>query len=190
MASDTLRSSTTAALRRYYTEDPVEKRHLKRMLALVEIGGDPFARDHFEPGHFTASAFVVSPDRSRVLLILHRKLKRWLQPGGHIDLDDGDPQRASMREVQEETGLQRLRPLGDGLLDVDVHAIPPLGDEPGHEHFDLRYCFTSDEQGSDESDEIDGLQWVALTEVASLKTDDSVRRAAARLLDRWRSVQA
>ena len=66
---------------------------------------DPTDRDRFVPGHFTASGFVVSPDGSSLLLIHHRRLDRWLQPGGHIDPEDASPIAAAAREVTEETGV-------------------------------------------------------------------------------------
>ena len=51
---------------------------------------------------FTASVFIVNGDA--VLLGKHEKFHRWLQPGGHIELDE-DPNEAALREVKEETGL-------------------------------------------------------------------------------------
>ena len=49
---------------------------------------DAFKRSLFNPGHFTASAFVFSPERDAVLLIKHTFLRLWLQPGGHIEEND------------------------------------------------------------------------------------------------------
>src|SRR5258706_12466368 len=64
-----------------------------------------FHRDHL-PGHITASAWIVNEDFSKVLLILHAKLGRWLQPGGHADGDENVLSVAS-REAEEETGLTK-----------------------------------------------------------------------------------
>jgi 8-oxo-dGTP pyrophosphatase MutT (NUDIX family) len=115
------------------------------MLALLDVPGDPFARDHFVPGHFTASAFVLSPARDALLLIHHSKLHRWLQPGGHVDAGDPDVLFAAQREVEEEVGLVDLSPAepGAGLFDADVHRIPARRAEPEHEHFDLRFAFVA-----------------------------------------------
>jgi len=151
------------------------------MLALVEVDGDPFSRRHFVPGHFTASAFVLSPDNARLLLILHRKLGRWLQPGGHIDPDDASVMAATRREVSEETGIEAMVSLGEALLDVDVHAIPTLAGEPAHAHFDLRFLFRARSWTLGDSAEIDGIRWVLRGEVAQLQTDASVLRALARI---------
>src|SRR4051794_26954283 len=95
-------------LERHSPFDPQEAAHLRRMLALCDAPGDAFGRGQFEPGHFTASAFVLSPDSSSLLLILHGKLQRWLQPGGHVDAEDVDILAAARREVEEEVGLSGL----------------------------------------------------------------------------------
>ena len=56
-------------------------------------------------GHFTASAFVISKDNRRLLMVHHNILKRYLQPGGHIDKNDRNPLDAAKRELFEETGI-------------------------------------------------------------------------------------
>ncbi|RKZ12933.1 NUDIX hydrolase [bacterium] len=123
--------------------DALERQHLSRTLELVEGSDCCGQRDHFKPGHLTASGSVLSPDRRSVLLIEHAKLERWLQPGGHLEADDADFKEAARREVREETGLEHLDtdPRLEGLFDVDVHLIPSHGGDPEHLHFDLRYLF-------------------------------------------------
>lgn len=162
------------------------------MLELLENSDRPDSRSQFEPGHFTASGFVLSADGGRVLLIFHGKLKLWLQPGGHIDGSDPSPEAAAMREVMEETGVKKLR-LAPGfpqIIDIDIHDIPPntKKGEPAHEHFDVRYCFWAlDESFEAASDALDA-KWVALDEVDSLQSDESVVRAIRKLKarrDEW-----
>lgn len=137
--------ATLELLAAHQPVDATEADHRESTANLLrrDLGGalDAFARTTYVPGHLTASAFVLSADRSAVLLIWHRRLQRWLQPGGHIEPEDTDVIAAARREVAEETGIEGCIALRDGLFDVDVHAIPPRGGpsaEPGHLHYDLR----------------------------------------------------
>jgi 8-oxo-dGTP pyrophosphatase MutT (NUDIX family) len=127
-------------------------------------------------GHLTGSAWVVSPDRSRVLLTHHRKLDKWLQLGGHAD---GDPDLAAvaMREACEESGLKSLRLARTEIFDVDIHEIPSRGAVPRHLHFDLRFLI---EANPDEpltvTSESKDLQWVATENVSGLNPEESILR--------------
>ena len=91
------RASAVDSLRAYAPADSREGEFKTRMLQLLESEGDPFARTHFLPGHFTASAFVLSPSFNALYLIHHRKLERWLQPGGHVEPIDEDLLLAKIR---------------------------------------------------------------------------------------------
>ena len=166
----------------YAPDDQRERDFIARMHELSRQSS-PFARDRFEPGHFTASAFVVDPASKSLLLILHKKLGLWLQPGGHIDPDDQHAVAAARREVQEETGVLELRPLfsADAIFDVDIHAIPARKAEPGHEHFDVRFAFAAPDPSLLESAEVAAARWVPLERVASLTADESVLRAVRKL---------
>lgn len=151
----------------------------ERMLQLCDAGGEAFSRRHFQPGHFTASGFVVDPARARAVLIHHGKLHRWLQPGGHVEPDDADVVAAARRELREEVGLTEL-PLhseAPGIFDLDIHLIPPRGDEPAHQHFDVRFLFVSAAQPLHAASDARAARWVDLDAVQLLESDPSVMRA-------------
>lgn len=150
-----------------------------RALELVE-SGDSTNRNRFDPGHFTASGFVVSPDGSSLLLIHHRRLQRWLQPGGHIDPEDVSPIAAAAREVLEETGIA-TEPILEGLIDLDIHPIPARAPEPSHEHFDLRFAFRALDADVVADEEVNDAAWVPWSQIESYGVDDSVVRGAGRL---------
>lgn len=153
-----------------------------RFLELAAMPGDPLARDHFDPGHFTASGFVVSPGRDALLLVHHRRLDRWLQPGGHVDASDPSVESAARREVIEETGVE-LDVSPAGVIDLDVHPIPAGRGEPPHHHFDVRYLFVAvDTMLEIDRDEVNDAAWVALEDVVAGMGDRSVRRVAEKVL--------
>lgn len=166
--------------------DPLEANHLRRLHALLEAPADPFHRGQFEPGHVTASAFVLSPDGGSLLLILHGKLHRWLQPGGHVDALDGDVEAAARREVAEEVDLHDLTAvLAPGVpFDIDVHDIPALKNEPAHAHFDVRFLFRASSLAMRAGSDARAAQWVRLEAVQALESDASVLRAVAKLQGR------
>ena len=107
-----------------------------RILTFLDAHADALDRS-CRPGHLTASAAVVDPSRSCAAVILHRKLGRWLQPGGHAD-GDSDLAAVALREATEETRLTGLR-LVAPAIDLDVHAIPARPGEPAHVHLDVRF---------------------------------------------------
>jgi 8-oxo-dGTP pyrophosphatase MutT (NUDIX family) len=148
---------------------------------LTSPSGDPFHRAHLRPGHFTASGFVLSEDGASLLLIFHRKLERWLQPGGHFEPSDGDHIEAARREVAEEVGVQELDVIAP-LYDLDVHTIPARPSEGEHLHFDLRVLFRCRQAELQVSDEVAAAQYFRLTELVRAGSDESVARVARRLL--------
>lgn len=171
-------------LLRYARRHPEEAACVDRVRRLVESRADCFERTA-HPGHLTGSAFVLSTDRRDVLLVHHRKLDRWLQPGGHAD-GESDLARVALREAREETGLDALHflsPDGAGTkpapLDIDVHAIPERPGEPAHEHHDVRFLLlASPDEQARASEESHAVRWFPLDELASQGVDDSVLRMA------------
>lgn len=145
-----------------------------------EAGADPYVRARLQ-GHFTGSAWVVDAGGSRTLLTHHRKLGRWLQPGGHAD-GERDLRAVALKEAREETGLHGLVVEG-GIFDIDRHWIPTRAGVPGHWHHDVRYVVRA--LGGEDfvvSDESNALAWRDIAQVAA---DESLDASLRRMAHKW-----
>lgn len=173
-----------AALEGHAAATEEEVASLVRILRFLQEPADPFARAN-PKGHVTASAVIARPDASEFLLVHHRKLARWLQPGGHTESSDASAFDAALREAREETGISRFEtPLGRTILDVDVHAIPAHRREPAHSHFDIRFLLTSTEAAREHAASAEDpdrpMRWVSLEGARALNVDPSLTRALAK----------
>ncbi len=157
--------------------DNYEAGFLQRTQQFVIATSDCFERTHL-PGHVTGSAWIVSPDRSQVILLHHQKLNRWFQPGGHAD-GNSDVIDVAMTEALEETGLSanQLTIVSQAIFDLDIHRIPPIENVPAHNHFDIRFLFEASPDivlpGNHESHEV---RWFPLNYVKVLNNTASCRR--------------
>jgi 8-oxo-dGTP pyrophosphatase MutT (NUDIX family) len=170
-----------AELRAYEPADDIEDAHRSAIAALVSSAADPFARHHFEPGHITASCFIVD-SRGRLLLHQHRRLGRWLQMGGHVEPDE-TPIAAALREGAEESGLRDLELAAPSFLDLDVHSIPAGRGEPDHRHFDIRYLATTASADAIAIDEEESasLAWTDLDRAVELMNEPGSTRAIRKI---------
>ncbi|MGQ7295090.1 NUDIX hydrolase [Quadrisphaera sp. KR29] len=136
------------------------------------------------PAHLTASALVLDESATRALLLLHRKARAWLQPGGHLEGADASLLAAAVREASEETGLGPLLRPAAGLVDLHRHA---LGAAFGRcrEHLDVAFVLTAPEGAqpvvSAESDRVAWFPLDALPGGVAPDVPPRLRRAAALL---------
>lgn len=147
--------------------------------SFVERSPDFWSRSRYE-GHVTGSAWVLHPDGERVLMIHHRKLDKWLQPGGHAEDSDENLADTARRETEEECGVDRLNLVTEAIFDLDIHVIPAKNSFPEHLHYDFRFLFQaeSDALVGDKA-EIKDLCWVPVDELIGRSyTQQSIRRMA------------
>lgn len=132
-------------------------------------------RNNFE-AHITASAWITSREKTQALLLHHKKLDIWIQPGGHIEASDLTLEGACLRELKEETGLTDAVLVSPGIFDVDIHQIPARKKESTHFHFDIRLWFESETMAIQKNDEAHDLAWFDLDHIKQVTQDPSVLR--------------
>jgi 8-oxo-dGTP pyrophosphatase MutT (NUDIX family) len=176
------RQSLVAALRSYKTIYNEEREFIPRFLELLQHP-DAYQRTHL-PGHITGSSWIVNNDGSKVVLVKHAALHKWLQPGGHADGDE-NVLRVAIREANEETGLTNLTPVAAGLFDIDIHSIPARKDLsfPQHDHYDVRFLFQANENDPLKiSDESTDLKWIELGDLEKFNAETSILRLRSKLV--------
>ena len=141
------------------------------LLRWLRSDADISIRDNLV-GHLTASAWVVNPDRTKVLMAYHNLYNSWAWLGGHAD-GDTDLLSAAMREVQEETGLQNIRPVSEEIysleiLTVNAHFKKGRYVVP-HLHLNLTYLLEADEAQDVHSkpDENSAVRWFSLEDAVA-----------------------
>lgn len=134
-----------------------------------------YSKDNFD-GHITTSAFILNAEGNALLMVAHKALKLWLQPGGHVEADNS-LWASALREGVEETGLSavELHPIHmqieaiDVPFDIDSHYIPENTKKGtlGHYHHDFRYLYQYRGTGSlvFQPDESTGIAWVPLSQL-------------------------
>jgi 8-oxo-dGTP pyrophosphatase MutT (NUDIX family) len=155
------------------------------VLGLLERGASPFSRDHFTPGHITCTAVVLDPAGRRFLVVHHRRLDRWLLPGGHVEAKDSMIWETARREAIEETGVDLFSGIRPVLVGIDVHGIPARGKEPYHLHHDLIFRFQARSERLQGSEETRAVEWCSFAEFERYVLPVSIRRSALRSLANW-----
>ncbi len=173
-------------LTNYHTRFMEEAGYVQRAHNFVVNYPDCFNRELLH-AHVTGSAWVVNPDMTKILMLHHRKLDQWFQPGGHAD-GDADILRVALRETAEESGLnaEQIQLLGNDIFDVDIHTIQASEYAPRHEHIDIRFLVEVDDRlpipGNDESHDV---IWVPLESVTRFNNN----RSTFRMLNKTRYMK-
>ena len=145
------------------------------ILAFLDKNPDAFYRTNLL-AHMTASAWVVNPQRSKVLMVYHRLYDSWSWAGGHADGEE-DLLAVALREVREETGVQRLRPVTEEIYSLEVLTVD--GHEkhgryvPSHLHLNVTYLLEAEEDQPLRVCEAEnsGVAWFSLADALSASTE-------------------
>ena len=163
------------------------------ILAFLERNPDAFYRTNLL-AHMTASAWVVNPQRSKVLMVYHRLYDSWSWAGGHADGEE-DLLAVALREVREETGVQRLRPVTEEIYSLEVLTVD--GHEkhgqyvPSHLHLNVTSLLEAEEDQPLRVCEAEnsGVAWFSLADALSASTEPwFVERIYKKLNEKLNSI--
>ena len=153
-------------------QEETDKRILLQWLSRPE---DISIRENIT-GHLTASAWVVTPDRTKALMAYHKLYDSWAWLGGHAD-GDWDLCRVAMKEAREESGIEMLRLVSESPISLEILTVN--GHEkkgkyvPCHLHLNLTYLFEaeSDQSLHCKPDENSGVAWIPMGNLAAYSSE-------------------
>lgn len=181
------------AIFRYQPCCEAETRDRELMLRAIDAFPDVLCRQN-PICHFTASNWITNRDHSKILMVYHNIYRHWAWTGGHAD-GEADLRAVARREAMEETGLERLRPLYDGIFSIQVltvdHHMKRGAYVSSHLHLDCCYLWEADEDEAlrAKEDENSGVRWVAIDEVLRTANEPVMDVVYAKLNDKLRALE-
>lgn len=153
----------TTLLSNYHPQDHQEQLSKNTILTFIKAHPNAFERTLLI-GHLTASALLLNTTKTKFLLLHHKKLNKWLQPGGHCD-GNTDVLAVAIKETQEESGIDTIEALSPEIFDIDIHTIPHYKEIPEHIHYDIRFLLkTTHTDTVLQNHESNQLQWFSFDE--------------------------
>ena len=157
-------------IERYTPFNEQESADKATLLTLLRQDTDISRRDHLI-AHLTASAWVVNPERNKVLMAYHNLYNSWAWLGGHAD-GNFDLAIVAEKEAREESGLTDVRLVSDDILSLEILTVD--GHEkkgnyvPSHLHLNLTYLLEADPNAPIciKEDENSQVGWINFADIA------------------------
>ena len=181
-----------AELRNYTPFNEQEERDRAALLRLLQTDEELYTRDNCAQ-HLTASCWVVSPDREKVLMAYHKLYDSWAWLGGHAD-GEHDLRLVAAKELAEESGISGARLLTDEIFSVEI--LPVYGHEKrgayvsSHLHLNVTFLFEADPSAElfVKPDENLGVAWFGVEESLTKSTEPwFCERIYQKLIDKTRA---
>ena len=173
-----------------YNEQEISDKEL--MIKYLDTFDDVLTREN-KMCHFTASSWIVNKDRTKVLMIYHNIYKSWAWTGGHAD-GDSDLLNVALKEAKEETGLNNLKLLSNGIyglqiLTVDSH-IKRGKFISSHLHLDCCFLFEANEEDElkIKEDENSGVKWFKIDEATKITNEEKMKPIYEKLNSKIKNI--
>ena len=174
-------------IEKYVPYNEQEEKDKNTILKYMDTFEDTLTRNN-EFGHFTASAWVVNKERTKVLMIYHNIYKSWAWTGGHAD-GESDLLSVAVREVKEETGVENVKVLDDDIFSLEIVCVNGHVKRgkyvSSHVHLNVTYLLEVDESETlrIKEDENSGVKWVPIDEVEVTSNERWVKEKVYRKLN-------
>ena len=174
---------------------PINEQEEKDKELLLEWLSEPdvFTRKN-KRAHFTASAWVVNKERTKVLMIYHNIYNSWAWMGGHADGME-DLLVVAEKEAKEESGITDITPLSEDIASLEIVTVS--GHEKrgeyvsAHLHLNATYIFEAPEEQvlSIKPDENSGVMWIETDDIKNKSTEEwFVKRIYPKLIDKMKKM--
>ena len=167
-----------------------ERGDRRMMLKYLAEFPDVLTREN-ETAHFTASAWVVNPARTKVLMLYHNIYKSWSWSGGHADGEE-DMLSVALREVREETGIEQVRPVTQDLYSLEILTVNAHFKRGGyvvpHLHLNLTYLLEADDAQAvrEKPDENSAVRWFPIEDAPEASSEPDMRVVYRKLNEKLR----
>lgn len=141
----------------------------KAIIEFIKRNPDALNRDNLV-AHITSSSIVVNEKMDKVLFAYHNIYDSWGWLGGHND-DNPDLLQVALKEAQEETGIQNVRPFNDKIMMIDIiyveNHIKHGKYVSDHLHLNATYLLIANDQDdlTVKPDENQGVKWFNIDDV-------------------------
>ena len=163
------------------------------ILKYCDLFDDVLTRKN-EIAHFTCSGFVLNETKDKVLMIYHNIYNSWAWTGGHAD-GESDFLKVATRELQEETGVNKVNPLVKNIFALDV--LPVFGHikngryVSAHIHISLAYLLEVSEQEllSIKEDENSNVAWLPLDTFLNFVAEEHMKPVYMKIIEKAKSFK-
>lgn len=163
-------------IKSYKAEGEQEENDRRIMLGCIESMKDTLTRKN-EVTHFSASAWVVNRECTKVLMAYHNIYRSWSWTGGHADGEE-DLLQVALREAKEETGIKHIHPVFEDIFSLEILTVDAHRKNgkhvSAHLHMNVTYLLEADETDSlsVKPDENSGVMWMTPEEVICKCTEE------------------
>jgi 8-oxo-dGTP pyrophosphatase MutT (NUDIX family) len=166
--------SLISSLEQHAQDFPIEKIYTEKTIDWInEYGEFAFVKNN-TLGHITGSMLITNTERTRVLLMFHKKYQEWTQFGGHCD-GETDVLAVAIREFHEESGIMEEPIIFDDIFSVQMWDVSERTSssgifQPAHNHYDIIYlaCISEDIHFSRQESEVDDIRWFDISEAKKI----------------------